>query len=254
MKIKSSIREVLPALGAVTFFLKYASSQAMIDDYSEIIKQGGVEYKSAEALSELASKILEEDIPVEDFINTTDESLDKISEQMKERDESLRMFETYLKMNKKEVEDFYKEWKQEAGKQWLHSVAVVSSFSILNNFINHTMGLVDKGYFKIYLQGIKNYKLFPSNIFALTRKVLRFTSKLLYEFLKKQIEKHYREGVDINKNWIMLQTSLLPLSFSYSEIEQLFKEMKESPINPLPLNGSELENDYKSKINMVLKH
>nr|DAS39929.1 MAG TPA: hypothetical protein [Caudoviricetes sp.] len=241
MKIKSSIRDVLPALGAVTLFLKYVSSQAMIDDYSEIIKRGGVEYKSAEALSKLASKILEEDVPVEDFINTTDESLDKISEQMKERDESLGMFETYLKLNKKEVEDFYKEWKQEAEKQWIHSVAIVSSFSILNNFINHTMGLVDKGYFKIYLQGIKNYKLFPSNIFALTRKVLRFTSKLLYEFLRKQIEKYYKEGADIDANWISLQISLLPLSFSHSEIEQLFKEMKEYSINLSLLNDSELE-------------
>nr|DAV67810.1 MAG TPA: hypothetical protein [Caudoviricetes sp.] len=245
MKIKSSIRDVLPALGAVTLFLKYASSQAMIDDYSEIIKQGGVEYKSAEALSKLASKILEEDIPVEDFINTTDESLDKISEQMKERDEILKMFETYLKMNKKEVEDFYKEWKQEAEKQWFHSVAVVSSFSILNNFINYTMGLVDKEYFKIYLQGIKNYKLFPSNIFALTRKVLRFTSKLLYEFLKKQIEKYFEEGTDIDINWIRLQTSLLPLSFSHSEIERLFKEMEEHSINLLSLNDSELEMTIK---------
>ena len=241
MKIKSSIRDVLPALGAVTLFLKYVSSQAMIDDYSEIIKRGGVEYKSAEALSKLASKILEEDVPVEDFINTTDESLDKISEQMKERDESLGMFETYLKLNKKEVEDFYKEWKQEAEKQWIHSVAIVSSFSILNNFINHTMGLVDKGYFKIYLQGIKNYKLFPSNIFALTRKVLRFTSKLLYEFLRRQIEKYYKEGADIDANWISLQISLLPLSFSHSEIEQLFKEMKEYSINLSLLNDSELE-------------
>lgn len=241
MKIKSSIRDVLPALGAVTLFLKYVSSQAMIDDYSEIIKRGGIEYKSAEALSKLASKILEEDVPVEDFINTTDESLDKISEQMKERDESLGMFETYLKLNKKEVEDFYKEWKQEAEKQWIHSVAIVSSFSILNNFINHTMGLVDKGYFKIYLQGIKNYKLFPSNIFALTRKVLRFTSKLLYEFLRKQIEKYYKEGADIDANWISLQISLLLLSFSHSEIEQLFKEMKEYSINLSLLNDSELE-------------
>lgn len=241
MKIKNNIREVLPALGTVTLFLKYASSQAMIDDYSEVIKQGGVEYKSAEALSQLASRILEEDVPVEDFINSTDDSLDKISEQMKERDESLGMFETYLKLNKKEVEDFYKEWKQEAEKQWIHSVAIVSSFSILNNFINHTMGLVDKGYFKIYLQGIKNYKLFPSNIFALTRKVLRFTSKLLYEFLRKQIEKYYKEGADIDANWISLQISLLPLSFSHSEIEQLFKEMKEYSINLSLLNDSELE-------------
>jgi hypothetical protein len=227
MKIKSSIRDVLPALGAVTLFLKYVSSQAMIDDYSEIIKRGGVEYKSAEALSKLASKILEEDVPVEDFINTTDESLDKISEQMKERDESLGMFETYLKLNKKEVEDFYKEWKQVADKQWIHSVAVVSSFSILNNFINYALGLIEKEYFKVYLQGVKSYKLFPSNIFALTRRVLRITSKLLYEFLKKRTIKYYKQGANINESWIKLQTALLPLSLSYSEIERLFEESKE---------------------------
>ena len=227
MKIKSSIQEVLPALGTVTLFLKYASSQAMIDDYSEVIKQGGVEYKSAEALSQLASRILEEDVPVEDFINSTDDSLDKISEQMKERDESLTMFEKYLKMNKREVEDFYKEWKQVADKQWIHSVAVVSSFSILNNFINYTLGLIEKEYFKVYLQGVKSYKLFPSNIFALTRRVLRITSKLLYEFLKKRTVKYYKEGANINESWIKLQTALLPLSLSYSEIERLFEESKE---------------------------
>lgn len=227
MKIKSSIQEVLPSLGTVTLFLKYASSQAMIDDYSEVIKQGGIEYKSAEALSQLASRILEEDVPVEDFINSTDDSLDKISEQMKERDESLTMFEKYLKMNKGEVEDFYKEWKQVADKQWIHSVAVVSSFSILNNFINYALGLIEKEYFKAYLQGVKSYKLFPSNIFALTRRVLRITSKLLYEFLKKRTVKYYKEGANINESWIKLQTALLPLSLSYSEIERLFEESKE---------------------------
>nr|DAF21701.1 MAG TPA: hypothetical protein [Caudoviricetes sp.] len=227
MKIKSNIQEVLPALGTVTLFLKYASSQAMIDDYSEVIKQGGVEYKSAEALSQLASRILEEDVPVEDFINSTDDSLDKISEQMKKRDESLTMFEKYLKMNKREVEDFYKEWKQVADKQWIHSVAVVSSFSILNNFINYALGLIEKEYFKAYLQGVKSYKLFPSNIFALTRRVLRITSKLLYEFLKKRTVKYYKEGANINESWIKLQTALLPLSLSYSEIERLFEESKE---------------------------
>lgn len=227
MKIKSSIQEVLPALGTVTLFLKYASSQAMIDDYSEVIKQGGIEYKSAEALSQLASRILEEDVPVEDFINSTDDSLDKISKQMKERDESLTMFEKYLKMNKGEVEDFYKEWKQVADKQWIHSVAVVSSFSILNNFINYALGLIEKEYFKAYLQGVKSYKLFPSNIFALTRRVLRITSKLLYEFLKKRTVKYYKEDANINESWIKLQTALLPLSLSYSEIERLFEESKE---------------------------
>ena len=227
MKIKSNIQEVLPALGTVTLFLKYASSQAMIDDYSEVIKQGGVEYKSAEAFSQLASRILEEDVPVEDFINSTDDSLDKISEQMKERDESLTMFEKYLKMNKGEVEDFYKEWKKVADKQWIHSVAVVSSFSILNNFINYALGLIEKEYFKAYLQGVKSYKLFPSNIFALTRRVLRITSKLLYEFLKKRTIKYYKEGANINESWIKLQTALLPLSLSYSEIERLFEESKE---------------------------
>lgn len=227
MKIKSNIQEVLPALGTVTLFLKYASSQAMIDDYSEVIKQGGIEYKSAEALSQLASRILEEDVPVEDFINSTDDSLDKISEQMKERDESLTMFEKYLKMNKREVEDFYKEWKQVADKQWIHSVAVVSSFSILNNFINYALGLIEKEYFKAYLQGVKSYKLFPSNIFALIRRVLRITSKLLYEFLKKRTIKYYKEGANINESWIKLQTALLPLSLSYSEIERLFEESKE---------------------------
>ena len=235
MKIKSSIQEVLPSLGTVTLFLKYASSQAMIDDYSEVIKQGGIEYKSAEALSQLASRILEEDVPVEDFINSTDDSLDKISKQMKERDESLTMFEKYLKMNKGEVEDFYKEWKQVADKQWIHSVAVVSSFSILNNFINYALDgkvvvieeVFEKEYFKAYLQGVKSYKLFPSNIFALTRRVLRITSKLLYEFLKKRTVKYYKEGANINESWIKLQTALLPLSLSYSEIERLFEESKE---------------------------
>ena len=85
----------------------------------------------------------------------------------------------------------------------------------------------EKEYFKAYLQGVKSYKLFPSNIFALTRRVLRITSKLLYEFLKKRTVKYYKEGANINESWIKLQTALLPLSLSYSEIERLFEESKE---------------------------
>lgn len=219
-------------------FFKYVSARNSIEMVSESIQNGDCSVETAEILALIASAVTKQNVTIDEFMESTDERLEKISKYVKERDKSLSSLEKHFGLSKKAVEEFYDLWCKTYPKMTSGiggSSVVVCTDGLLNGLFVYLYGESTKEEFEAFVKRFKSNPLIPNDILRRVRKMVFLTARLfskyieelvandiLFEIIKDKTGTEQEDKPNFDRFKVVIASkSLFHISKTYSEIKDL---------------------------------
>lgn len=180
----------------ISGFLKYVSEMESIQVNSEALARGGISLEAAEKFSDIFSEVTGEHVPINEFMKSSDEYLERISEHIKERDSVVKSIRNNFGINKEELDVIVKDWKEalkeqdsKGGFPFEMNVLILSNIghNVINSYVAYLNDLNEKERLKRSIEVVKSVSLLPKNILAKIRRVVHITAKVIEKNIMKII-------------------------------------------------------------------
>lgn len=191
----------------ISGFLKYVSEMESIQVNSEALARGGISLEAAEKFSDIFSEVTGEHVPINEFMKSSDEYLERISEHIKERDSVVKSIHNNFGINKEELDTIVKDWKEalkeqdsKGGFPFELNMLVLSNIghNVINSYVAYLNDLNEKERLKRSIEVIKTVSLLPKNILAKIRRVVHITAKVIEKNIMKIIPAEMSRLLDSN--------------------------------------------------------